>query len=300
MTEVPDFQSLMRPVLEAAAEQRLTASELRDRVATRLGLASEVLEQRLASGRQTVFANRVAWANVYLQRAGCIERLGRGIYEATDRGRQLLLDAPGRIEMRTLQQFPEYAMWVSRSGRPADPDAPPARHGTTPDEQLEAIIVGIDASLQAELLGRIKALHPRDFEVLVLKLLTALGYGGGKAEFVEATPYVADGGIDGIINEDALGLDTVYVQAKRYTEQNVGRPEVQAFVGTLVGLNAHKGVFVTTTGFAASAVDYVRRIDKRVILIDGERLTRLMVDYGVGVRVRSTHVVKEIDENAFD
>jgi restriction system protein len=298
--EVPDFQSLMRPLLEALTDGVLRAPDLRDRVATALKLDDAALEAMLPSGRVTLFANRLAWANVYLQRAGCVERPNRGVYALTDRGRRLLAEEAGRIDMRTLQRFPEYLAWSDRSGRKvAEPSAETVESGT-PEEELETIIRGLDSNLQHELLERIKSMHPRDFEGLVLKLLAALGYGGGKAEFVKETPYVADGGVDGIINEDALGLDTVYVQAKRYTEQNVGRPEVQAFVGTLVGLNAHKGVFVTTTGFAASAVEYARRIDKRVILIDGERLTRLMVDYGVGVRVKSTHVVKEIDENLFE
>ncbi len=302
MAEVPDFQSLMRPVLEALAEERLRAPILRERVAAQLGLDEGALQQMLPSGRQTVFANRVAWANVYLQRAGCIDRPARGVYEATARGRQLLTDAPGRIDMRTLQRFPEYASWTAQSSRqtPADVDSASEDNANTPEERIELILADINANLRRELLDRIKQLPPADFEKLVLKLLEALGYGGGVAGRVQGTPYAGDGGIDGIINEDALGLDTVYVQAKRYTEQTVGRPDVQGFVGSLVGLNAQKGVFVTTSRFAPSVEEYVRRIDKRVILIDGERLASLMIEHDVGVRVKTPLAIKEIDENAFE
>lgn len=298
---VPDFQTLMRPVLAVLAEGRRSSAELRAAVAERLQLADTDLEAKLPSGRQTVFANRVAWANVYLQRAHCVARVKRGVYEATERGRALLEGEGGRIDMRTLAQFDEYREWVAGSRRTGD--AAPAADDETPEERLEQLVQSIHADLEAELLDRVTALHPREFEALVLRLLAALGYGGGKPDLVQATSYGADGGVDGgvdgVINEDALGLDTIYVQAKRYAEQNVGRPEVQAFVGTLVGLNAHKGVFVTTAGFAPSAREYAAHIDKRVVLIDGPRLARLMLDHGIGVRTKATYVVKEIDENEF-
>jgi restriction system protein len=300
MVEVPDFQSLMRPVLEAVAERRLAAADLREYVAAALGLKEDALQQMLPSGRQTVFANRVAWANVYLQRAGCIDRPQRGTYEATERGRQLLREQSGGIDMRTLARFPEYTEWSRSSARRAKYSDASEPHEATPEEQIEAIVETINANLQEDLFNRPRRIHPRDFETMELNILRALGYGGGRAEFVKETPYAADGGVDGMINEDPLGLDTVYVQAKRYTEQNVGRPEVQAFVGTLVGLNAHKGILVTTSSFAPSALDYVRRIDKRVILIDGFQLARLMVEHNVAVRVKTGFAVKEIDENAFD
>ena len=295
---VPDFQTLMRPVLEVLTERRRSSADLRAAAAERLQLAKADLEAKLPSGRQTVFANRVAWANVYLQRARCVARVKRGVYEATERGRALLEREGGRIDMRTLAQFDAYREWVagSRRTREAAP-AGDAADDETPEERLEQLVQSIHADLEAELLDRVKSLHPREFEALVLRLLAALGYGGGKPDLVQATSHGADGGVDGVINEDALGLDTIYVQAKRYAEQNVGRPEVQAFVGTLVGLNAHKGVFVTTTGFAHSAREYAARIDKRVVLIDGPRLARLMLDHGIGVRTKAAYVVKEIDEN---
>ncbi|MFP4361946.1 MAG: restriction endonuclease [Alphaproteobacteria bacterium] len=298
---VPDFQTLMRPVLAVLAEGRRSSADLRAAVAARLQLADADLEAKLPSGRQTVFANRVAWANVYLQRARCVARVTRGVYEATERGRALLERQDGRIDMRTLAQFDEYRDWVagSRRTRDAAPAADDAAADETPEERLEQLVQSIHADLEAELLDRVKRLHPREFEALVLRLLAALGYGGGKPALVQATAYAGDGGVDGVINEDALGLDTIYVQAKRYAEQKVGRPEIQAFVGTLVGLNAHKGVFVTTAGFAPSARDYVARIDKRVVLVDGRHLARLMLDHGIGVRTKATYVVQEIDENEF-
>jgi restriction system protein len=298
---VPDFQTLMRPVLEVTAAGRHSSAELRAAVAARVQLEHADLQEKLPSGRQTVFANRVAWANVYLQRARCVARVKRGVYDATERGRAPLEREGGRIDMRTLAQFDAYREWVagSRRTREAAPAADDAADDETPEERLEQLVQSIHADLEAELLDRVKSLHPREFEALVLRLLAALGYGGGKPDLVQATSHGADGGVDGIIDEDALGLDTIYVQAKRYGEQNVGRPEVQAFVGTHVGLNAHKGVFVTTTGFAPSAREYAARIYKRVVLIDGPRLARLMVGHGIGVRTKAAYVVKEIDENEF-
>jgi len=299
---VPDFQTLMRPVLQALATCRLSSGDLRNTVANSLGLDEADLQKKLPSGRQTLFANRVAWANVYLQRAGCIRRVQRGVYEATDRGRELLSQDLDRINLQSLRRFSEFNDWIADSNRSDVAIAETSEHskGATPDERLEVLVEAVHAELESDLLERIKRIHPQEFETLVLRLLAALGYGGGKPDLIHATSYTSDGGVDGIINEDALGLDTIYVQAKRYTEQNVGRPEVQAFVGSLVGLNAHKGIFVTTSNFARSAMDYTARIEKRVILIDGKHLARLMVLYDIGVRTKGVYVVKEIDENQFE
>ena len=276
MSTLPDFQSLMRPLLEALVDEPLPAADLRARVANRLDLGDDLLKIMLPSGRSPVFSNRLAWANVYLQRAACVRRPRRGVYEITDRGRDLLRAESERIDMRTLARFSEFREWSGRHAG-AEPAAASSNDiETDPEEQLETLIARMDVALEAELLGRLKAVHPQDFERMVRDLLAALGYGGGHVDRVQATPYVGDGGVDGIINEDALGLDKVYVQAKRYTDQHVGRPELQAFVGTLVGLNAHKGVFVTTSGFAGSAIEYARHVDRRIILIDGSKLAKLM------------------------
>ena len=297
---VPDLGSLVRPLLEALKDEPLAAPILRERVADHFALSADDLREMLPSGRAPRFANRLAWANVHLQRAGCVDRIGRGVYAITDRGRELLAAEPHRIDLKRLAVFPEYTNWRGGAAGRAETEDESPSNPVDPEERIELILADINANLRRELLDRIKQLPPADFEKLVLKLLEALGYGGGVAGRVQGTPYAGDGGIDGIINEDALGLDTVYVQAKRYTEQTVGRPDVQGFVGSLVGLNAQKGVFVTTSRFAPSVEEYVRRIDKRVILIDGERLASLMIEHDVGVRVKTPLAIKEIDENAFE
>ncbi len=304
---VPDFQTLMLPVLQAVASKETTTSaELRERVAAAERLSPDDLAEMLPSGRQSTFANRVAWANVFLQRARLLEPVKRGTYRATARGKEVLREGPLRIDMKFLERFPEYLEW-RRNERQVEEDDQTAATATTtnaitpPQETIELAVQALDQHLRTALLARIRQLSPEAFERLILDLLVAMGYGGGRTEMARQTQRSGDDGIDGVIKEDALGLDLVLIQAKRYTPPNaVGRPEMQGFVGSLAGNGTAKGIFVTTSTFTSGAREYVARIPNRVILIDGEELARLMIRYDVGVRVTQTYAIKDIDENAFE
>jgi restriction system protein len=253
---VPDFQSLMLPVLRRVADGDISAPELRDHVASELGLSEDELAERLPKGGQSVFANRVAWANVYLQRAGLIEKAGRGTYRISEEGRALLAQQPDRIDLRTLSRYPSYSDW--RRGRPAaalsgldSGAAIPSTQARTPEEDIAANYAFLSAALETDLLDRVRGMSPVFFENLIIDLLIAMGYGGGRAEMGQAIGRAGDGGIDGMIKEDALGLDIVYVQAKRYADGNtVGRSEVQSFAGSLDGVGATKGIFFGTSTFS--------------------------------------------------
>jgi restriction system protein len=301
---VPDFQSLMLPVLRATAAGQISATDLRDRVASGIGLTESELAERLPKGGQTVFANRVAWANTYLQRAGLIEKIGHGLYKITDEGRQAFAGNPERIDLRFLNRYPSYSEW--RRGRSETTIASSQEIGPsldttqTPEEQMEASYVSLSAALEAELLERVREMAPASFERLIVDLLIAMGYGGGRSEMGQAIGRAGDGGIDGMIKEDTLGLDIVYMQAKRYADGNtVGRAEVQSFAGSLDGVGATKGIFFTTSTFSQGARDYVGRISKRIVLIDGAELSALMVRNGVGVRTRTVYEIKRVDEDYF-
>jgi len=237
---VPDFQSLMLPVLRAAADRDISAADLRSRIAAELRLTEADLAEMLPSGRQTTFANRTAWANVFLQRARLLEKVSRGIYRITDEGRKVLVEQPERIDMRFLERYPAYVEWRQRSVGvkrvEGEQGAGPPAEDQTPEEQIEASHSSLTAALQSDLLDRVREMSPAFFERLIVDLLIAMGYGGGRAEMGQAIGRSGDGGIDGMIKEDALGLDIVYVQAKRYADGNtVGRSEVQSFAGSLDG-----------------------------------------------------------------
>jgi restriction system protein len=302
---VPDFQSLMLPVLRAAADGDIAAADLRNRVASELQLTDVDLAEMLPSGRQTTFANRTAWANVFLQRSGLLEKVSRGVYRITDEGRKVLAERPERVDMRFLERYPAYLEWRQRGVgiKPVEgvQAAGPTAEDQTPEEQIEASHTALAAALQSDLLERVREMSPAFFERLIVDLLIAMGYGGGRTEMGRAIGRSGDGGIDGMIKEDALGLDIVYVQAKRYADGNtVGRSEVQSFAGSLDGVGAtKKGIFFGTSTFSQGARDYVGRISKRIVLIDGAELARLMVQHNVGVRTRTTYEVKKVDEDYF-
>lgn len=304
---VPDFQSLMLPVLRATAAGEISSTELRDRVATEMKLSEDDVSEMLPSGRQTTFVNRTSWANISLQRAGLVEKVRRGVYRITDEGKRVLANRPERIDMRFLARFPSYVDWRQRSvsgsrvaSDEADVSGQVSEGTATPEEQIEKSHLALAAALEADLLDRIRELSPAFFESLIVDLLIAMGYGGGRAEMGKAVGRSGDGGIDGIIKEDALGLDIVYMQAKRYGPENtVGRPDVQSFAGSLDGVGATKGIFFTTSTFAKSAREFAEKISKRIVLIDGQELAKLMVRHNVGVRVRTAYEIKRIDEDYF-
>ena len=242
-----------------------------------------------------------------MSKAGLVESTRRGHFRITARGQSLLATLPKKITKATLVQFAEYRAWWEQS-KSADKDgtasAPTAASDdgdtATPEERIEASHAALTGALRAEVLERVLEVSPAFFENLIIDLLVALGYGGGRADMGKAIGKSGDGGIDGIIKEDALGLDIVYIQAKRYSrDHSVGRPDVQSFAGSLDGVGATKGVFVTTSTFAKPAREFVDRISKRIVLIDGDELARLMIQHNVGVRVRNMYEVKKIDEDYF-
>jgi len=305
---IPDFQSLMRPLLQLSAD----GGDIKMRDAVELlsdefQLADEERAQRNPSGTQTTMYNRTHWAATYLAKAGAIKRTGRGYFQITGRGRQLLGDNPERVTMKDLRVFPEFESFRTTKAKEAsdegDETASVAEtvEETTPEDAIDSAWTILDAALRSEILERIAGLSPVFFERLVVDLVVAMGYGGDRGSVARRMGRSGDGGIDGIINEDPLGLDVLYLQAKRNGPDNtVGRDRIQQFAGALVGQGASRGVFVTTSTFTRGAVDYAERVPQRIILIDGDELARLMVHHGVGVRTERMLEIKRIDADFFD
>lgn len=303
---IPDYQTLMLPVLRLAAEGETRVADVAERIADDLGLTLEERDELLPSGRQRVLHNRIHWAKFYMSKAGLIASPARGRFVATDKGKALLATAPERIDVALLMQEPEFREFYKNESGATEQDAAIAKSlataspTTTPEEQIDAAHAALIAALRDELLQRILANSPAFFEQLIVDLLVAMGYGGSHKDAAAQLGRSGDGGVDGIVNEDRLGLDRIYVQAKCYAPGNpVGRPDVNGFVGSLVGLGATKGVFVTTSTFSQPARDYVRHLAQRVILIDGQELADLMIEHGVGVRGYRTVEFKRLDEDFF-
>lgn len=297
---MPDFQSVMLPLLQILSDdQEHVTARCIERLADDYSLTEAERAAQIASGRQGLFTNRVHWAVTHLYKAGLIHRTGRGRVRIADRGRTILAQAPDRIDMKLLARFPEYVEFQRPSARHNGTAVETLSREQTPEEVLEATVQGLRSVLAAELLDRISHCTPPFFERLVVDLLVAMGYGGSRQDAGQAVGRSGDDGIDGIIKEDKLGLDVVYVQAKRWTDA-VSRPHVQAFAGSLEGQRARKGVFITTSRFTADARDYVTRIEKRIVLIDGSRLGELLIDHGIGVNEVSTYKVMRIDADYFD
>lgn len=308
---LPDYETLMRPVLDAVADGQAThIRDVRVRVATALSLGDEDLTRRIPSGAR-MFDNRVHWAVTYLVQAGVIRRPQRGYVELSSRGRELLESNPSKVDNRLLSRYPEFVDFQTRArgvrsstADSSDPvvssDGLPSASGVTPLEQLSISVDEANAAVAAEVLERVLTQSPEFLERLVLRLLTAMGYGGreGAAEHLGRS---GDQGLDGVIRQDALGLDRVYIQAKRYaSEHAVGRPDIQAFVGALHGAQADRGVFITTSRFTPEARAYADRVPARLVLMDGDRLAELMVLHNVGVQDEESFVLKRLDEDFFD
>jgi restriction system protein len=300
---VPDFQTLMRPVLGQILETPKNSRQLTENMIEEFSLTKEEQDELVPSGRKTRIIDRVQWVITYLVKAGCAERPSRGFAVATNRGRELFEQSPEGINIRTLQAFPEFLDFQTAHQRKAsgNDEASPGSFSApdqTPEDRIGAAIEEIDADLRDDLLARIHSASPEFFEQLIVDLMLAMGYGGpGRGERLGKS---GDGGIDGIINEDVLGLDIVYLQAKRYAPTNtIPVSQIREFAGSLDERGALKGVFVTTSSFGQPAVQYAERSPKRLILIDGERLTSLMVHYGVGVRLVRTIKLQRVDEDYF-
>lgn len=301
---IPDYQTLMLPVLKLSEDrQEHSLREAVETLSAQLQLTEEERKTLLSSGQQTVIANRVGWARTYMKKAGLLEATRRGFVRITQRGLDVLKEGPSRIDDAYLNRFPEFAEFKSARGPKEDAEsdpAPIALSEQTPEEEIEDAFQRIRNSLAAELLTTVRACSPERFERLVVDLLVRMGYGGTRQDAGQAIGRSGDGGIDGIIKEDRLGLDAIYIQAKRWADTNsVGRPEIQKFAGALQGHRARKGVFLTTSYFTKDAADYVDRIDSKIVLIDGERLANLMIDFGLGVTPIASYEVKRIDSDYF-
>lgn len=298
---IPDFQMLMLPTLRLSAEGEVRVRDLVSGIATEFRLTEDELAERLPSGRQRTIVNRVSWAVIYLNKAGLLSRIRRGVYLITDRGRSVLANPPPKIDIRYLAQFEGFDEFRAGSSA-ADGilvEPTPTFAAGTPDERIDAAFEDLNATLRNELIERVRAMDPSLFEKLIVDLMLGMGYGaGGSGEHLGRTN---DGGVDGVINEDVLGLDIIYLQAKRYAKGSaIGVEKIREFAGSLDDRRATKGVFVTTSHFAPQARAYALRSPKRLVLIDGEELTRLLVHHGVGVRTYRELELKRLDTDYFD
>ena len=296
---VPDFQSIMLPLLKIAGDgQEHSGQEFLEKLAKHFELSDEDLNELLPSGKQTRFYNRVGWARTYLIKSKLMEMPKRSFYRITQRGKEVLASNPDRIDMNFLKRFPEYIEFKEKGHEKEDKEQDKEVDESTPEEVLENAYQEIRDTLAQDVLENVMSCTPAFFERLVVELLVAMGYGGSRRDAARAVGQTGDEGIDGIIDEDRLGLDIIYIQAKKWTN-SVGRPEIQKFVGALAGRRARKGIFITTSSFSSEAVRYVSEIDTKVILIDGKRLAELMIDYNVGVNEVSTYKLKKIDSDYF-
>ena len=291
---IPDFQSLMLPLLKLTGDgKEHSIHELLDKLTEKYSLSTQEVNELLPSGKQTTFYNRVGWARTYLSKSGLLEMSRRSYYRITERGVTVLRSNPSRIDMKFLEQYPEYVEFREKEGHRRKP-----QESKTPEEILEDAYQEIRDNLAQELLVLVKKSSPAFFERLVVELLVNMGYGGSRQEAARAIGQTGDEGIDGIIDEDRLGLDSIYIQAKRW-DNVIGRPEIQKFVGALMGKHARKGVFLTTSGFTSDATNFVSNIDFKIILIDGKRLAEFMIDYDVGVTGLISYQLKRVDSDYF-
>jgi restriction system protein len=302
---IPDYQTVMLPLLNIAADGQ--EHHIRDAIntlAAQFKLTEEERKELLPSGVDRVFDNRIGWARTYLKKAGLIEYPKRGYFRATERGQRIIDQKVPRIDVVFLKQYPEFLEFFAAKGSVTgnegtlEPESPEVG-SVTPEEALASGYLKLRKQIESDLLARVKACAPDFFERLVVMLLTTMGYGGSLADAGRAIGKTGDGGVDGVIKEDKLGLDLLYIQAKRWDNTTVGSPEIQKFVGALHGKKAKKGIFITTSTFSKSAVEYAAGLDTKVILIDGFQLAELMFEYGVGVATVNTYAVKRIDSDFF-
>jgi len=297
---IPDYQTTMLPLLKFAGDDK--EHRFRDAVASladEFELTEKERKELLASGQQAVFNNRVGWARLYLVKANLLEATRRGYFKITEQGHKALAQKPERIDKNFLMQYPEFVKAFEASkGKKKKEKVEPIPSESTPVESLEYAFQELNETLATDLLETIKQSPPDFLERLVIDVLIGIGYGGSKKEAGEAMGRSGDGGIDGIIKDDKLGLDIIYIQAKRW-ENTVGRPEIQKFAGALQGKRARKGVFITTSNFSKDAHDYVKNIDSKIILIDGPELAKLMIEHNVGVSPVTKYEIKKIDIDYF-
>jgi len=300
---IPDYQTAMLPLLKLTSdgnEHQIRAAV--DTLAGQFNLTDIERKETLPSGIGGIFENRVGWARTYLKKAGLLSYPKRGHFQITERGQSVLRKKPGRIDVKFLKQFPEFIQFHApdKSDTKSTIADTSESANETPEELLASGYIGLRKQLESDLLARVKSCPPDFFERLVVRLLTTIGYGGSLTDAGRAIGKSGDGGIDGVIKEDKLGLDLLYIQAKRWDNATVGRPEIQKFVGALQGRRAKKGIFITTSTFSKDARDYADHIESRVILIDGMQLAELMFDYGIGATTANSYAVKRIDSDFFE
>ncbi|MCP4785813.1 MAG: restriction endonuclease [Fuerstiella sp.] len=306
---IPDFQTCMLPILEVIEDaddwqmKQVTAA-----ISDRFNLTDEEQSQMLPSGHARVIVNRVGWAKAYLKEAGLLLSPKRGVVRISPDGKAVLSECPDRIDMKYLERFPAYLEFRARKGSStktasttgANDAVAETESSETPEERIDSAYQEMRAALADELLQQVKNGEDQFFERMVVELLVAMGYGGSFKDAGKAVGKSGDGGIDGVFKEDKLGLDVVVIQAKKWTENSVGRPAVQSFAGSMEGFRASKGVFITTSTFSQPAVEYVNTIQRRIVLIDGPALARLMIDHGIGVTKFDSYTLKRLDADYFD
>lgn len=299
---------MMLPVLRRAAEaypNTIGSPELRDAVVKEFALTETDLAELTPSAKESTLVNRVAWVIVHLRKALALATPERGRYSITERGKQLLEQYKDRIDLRVLRQFEEHRFFVrdkrrNSEGSQSRTDEEQDDAGASPVERLESAHQTIRGALAADLLLQVRKCTPTFFERLVVELLVKMGYGGTLRDAAQVVGKSGDGGIDGIIKEDKLGLDAIYIQAKRWNDKSVGRPDVQQFAGALAGNKATKGIFITTSAFTKEAIEYARSVNNsKIVLIDGDELAELMIDHNVGVTVAQVYEVKRVDSDYF-
>lgn len=303
---IPDYQTLMLPVLESSANGEISTSKVVEKLADQFSLSDEEREELLPSGKQTTFSNRVHWAKGYLKQAGLVRYTKRGSFIITDEGKEVLAKSPKRIDSKFLEQFDAFQEFKSRKGtlsgnsESSDKDSV-IENSSTPDELLRSSHEAITETLASELLSRIREAKPILFEHLVVKLLLAMGYGGASDKPGRLLGKSGDDGVDGVIDQDALGVDQIYVQAKRYAEgNNVGSGAIRDFSGALDMKKTQKGIFFTTSTFSPSAYETAKAMGKKIVLIDGQKLSRLMIKYNIGCEEEQVLYLKKIDEEFFE
>jgi len=292
----------MLPLLKFCADgQEHTNREAIDALAQDFGLTDDEQKHLLPSGQQCVFDNRVAWARAHMKMADLVENTRRGVFRITERGKQILKQAPSEINLRFLRQFPEYIEARDHqqdNQKEKPPSGSDEQESKTPAERLEEAYMVLRENLANELISQLKSSTPNFFEKVVVEVLVKMGYGGSRKDAGQAIGRSGDEGIDGIIKEDRLGLDIIYIQAKKW-ENTISRPEIQKFAGALQGKRARKGIFITTSDFSQSAHEYVSAIESKIILIDGQQLAQYMIDFGVGVATDATYELKRLDSDYF-
>jgi restriction system protein len=300
---IPDYETLMLPVLQYVSDgKEHPLKEITAYMAELFKLSSEEREQRIPSGQSTYIQNRTGWAKTYLKKAGLLASPKRGLIQITDRGREVLSRKPERIDGTFLEQFQEFKDFQARSNtqQETEPVQVPSIERRTPEETIEQSYMALRSQLADELLEQIKGCSSDFFERLVVDVIVAMGYGGTQRDAARATQRSNDGGIDGIIKQDRLGLDTIYIQAKKWDESRpIHRPEIQKFAGALQGVRARKGIFITTSSFSDGAREYVANIDSKIVLIDGTELAQLMIDHGIGATPHQTYEIKRLDSDYF-